>query len=507
MTNDAELLRQYVEHGSEPAFTELVTRHVNLVYSAALRQVGGDSHLAQDVAQGAFLALARKAGSLPEGVVLGGWLYRHTSFVARQTVRAERRRRAREEKAATMNPPDEGRDANWEQLAPILDEAMGRLGREERDAVVLRFFEGRDLRAVGTALGTSEDAAKKRVSRAVEKLRSFFGRRGVKVSASVLGGLLAGNAVIAAPTGLASVMSSGALAGAAAAASGTGIGIAIWKVVAMTTKLKTGIATGLMIAGLGVTVTMQYQATRQLREENLALRRQSAEADKLRTENAQLNDSLAAANKKDVSAESNRLELLRLRGQVSGLKRQLSDAAARARGSGGGKQAMMAGAGDQAPAEAENEAAEEQKQLAFAKMNFTKRWMMAFMLYSQEHNDQFPTGFDAAAGHLPDTQGDGKLPSVSTDQFEMVYQGSITNVAKPASTIVIREREPYRTPDGGWVKAYGFADGHSEIHKADDGNFTAWEQEHMQKPGGQNAGAAGATGTAGGNSAPDGGGN
>src|ERR1041385_8322662 len=155
MDDNHQLLRQYAADGSEAAFGELVARHVNLVYSAALRRTGGDAHLAQDVAQLVFTDLARKARSLPENVVLAGWLHRATRYAAAQWLRTERRRAAREQEAVTMNSilseadSDPSRrsptDADWAQIRPLLDEALDELGDDDRDALVLRFFEQRSL--------------------------------------------------------------------------------------------------------------------------------------------------------------------------------------------------------------------------------------------------------------------------------------------------------------------------------------------------------------------------
>src|SRR5262245_62151621 len=172
MHDDAQLLRRYAEAGSESAFSELVSRHIDLVYSAALRQVGGDSHLAQDVAQTVFADLARKARTVSGQRVLTGWLYQATRFASSKVIRTERRRANREKEAAAMQ--ELASDANWEQLRPVLDEAMGRLSSKDRDAVLLRYFERKELSAVGDALGTSEEAARKRVGRALERLRRYL---------------------------------------------------------------------------------------------------------------------------------------------------------------------------------------------------------------------------------------------------------------------------------------------------------------------------------------------
>src|SRR6266516_6379383 len=217
MNDDAQLLRCYAEEGSESAFSELVSHHIDLVYSAALRQVGGDAHLAQDVAQTVFADLARKARTVSGHEVLTGWLYQATRYAASKAVRTERRRSSREKEAVAMQ--ELSSDANWERLRPVLEEAMGRLGAKDRDAVLLRYFERKELRAVGDVLGMSEEAARKRVGRALERLRRFLMRCGVTLPATALAAALAGNAVQAAPAALAGAISAAVVAGAAAAGS------------------------------------------------------------------------------------------------------------------------------------------------------------------------------------------------------------------------------------------------------------------------------------------------
>src|SRR5437016_10111671 len=171
---DQQLLREYTGHRSEPAFAELVGRHVDFVYSAALRMVC-DSHLAEDVTQSVFLALAKNAAQLTDRPVLSGWLHRTAQNIAAQTVRTDVRRRAREQEAAAMNELQQP-DAVWEHIAPHLDAALGELSDPDRDALLLRYFEGKSAREMAQILGTSEETAQKRVSRAVERLREFFAK-------------------------------------------------------------------------------------------------------------------------------------------------------------------------------------------------------------------------------------------------------------------------------------------------------------------------------------------
>ena len=170
MTDSRKLLADYVKNGSEPAFHELVARYINLVYSAAVRLVDSDAHLAEDIAQTVFMDLARQARALSKSVMLGGWLHRHTCFVAAKTMRSNRRRQFRERQAVEMNVQQDHSAANLAEVTPILDEAINQLGAQDRAAILLRFFEQRDLRSVGEALGSSEDAAQKRVTRALEQL-------------------------------------------------------------------------------------------------------------------------------------------------------------------------------------------------------------------------------------------------------------------------------------------------------------------------------------------------
>lgn len=202
---DRELLQAWGLDGSEPAFTELVNRYVSLVYAAARRQAG-DPQMAEDVTQAVFLVLAQKAASLRSNVVLAGWLFRTTRFVAARALRAEMRRRHREQEAAAMNPethlPD-SHEATWMQVAPFLDEALAALPETDRNAVLLRFFQTKPMRAVGEHLGVSEDAAKKRINRALDKLRTFFSRRGMTITSAALLTIMAREAAQAAPAGLA----------------------------------------------------------------------------------------------------------------------------------------------------------------------------------------------------------------------------------------------------------------------------------------------------------------
>jgi RNA polymerase sigma factor (sigma-70 family) len=219
-SDDIALLKEYAESGSEPAFTALVGRHVNLVYSAALRGTG-NAHAAEEIAQAVFIILARKAKSLGDKTVLSGWLYQTARLTAANYLRGEIRRQHREQEAYMQSILDQPDGEAWRQIAPLLDDAMGRLGEKDRNAIVLRFFENKNLSEVGAALGASEDAAKMRLNRALEKLRKFFTKRGVVHSAAIITGVISANSVQAAPIGLAKTISAVAITKGAVASTST----------------------------------------------------------------------------------------------------------------------------------------------------------------------------------------------------------------------------------------------------------------------------------------------
>jgi len=273
MTENQDLLAEFVKNGSEAAFRELVCRYTNLVYSVAVRLTRGDSQLAQDVGQTVFSDLARKARTLPPDVMLGGWLHRHTCYVAATVMRGERRRQARERHAVQMNAMQDHTEDNLARVAPILDEAINQLGAEDRIAVLLRFFEERDLRSVGDAIGTNENTARMRVTRALEKLHVLLKHRGVTLSTTALGTVLAGKAVTAAPVGLAVAFSSAALATAAAQ---TGTTLTILKIMTMT-KLKVGIISAIVLAGVVTDLSMRHRSGARLLQENQSLLQQIAQ--------------------------------------------------------------------------------------------------------------------------------------------------------------------------------------------------------------------------------------
>jgi RNA polymerase sigma factor (sigma-70 family) len=233
MSDDATLLRRYAETRSQDAFTELVRRHLDLVYSAAFRRTGGDSHRAADIAQEVFATLARNARKLSRHSVLQAWLHTATRNASLNLVISEQRRKAREFQAVAQwnEPTNNGDSRDWERIKPLLDSAIDSLSRPDRDAVVLRYLERRDFYEIGVALRISSDAARMRTARALEKLRTLLARRGITSTAAALGAMVTDQSLMSAPVGLAPLVVSASVAGG-----GAGIGIAALLSSTMTTK-------------------------------------------------------------------------------------------------------------------------------------------------------------------------------------------------------------------------------------------------------------------------------
>jgi RNA polymerase sigma factor (sigma-70 family) len=266
MPDDMTLLREYSRHNSEEAFAALVSRHVNLVYSVALRDVR-DSHLAEEITQAVFVILARKAQSLNTKIVLSGWLCRATRYAGANALTIQRRRQRREQEAYMQSVLNEPEPDAWKQIAPLLGGAMAQLGQKDHDAVVLRFFEGKSFQEIGTALGATENAAKKRVAYALEKLRKVFFKHGIASTTAAIAVALSANSVQAAPVALAKSVTVAAIAkGTTASASTLTLIKGALKVMAWT-KAKTAIAisAAVILAAGTTTLVIQHQHRAQAR--------------------------------------------------------------------------------------------------------------------------------------------------------------------------------------------------------------------------------------------------
>jgi len=239
--DDWQCLSQYVHEGSQSAFREVVARHVDLVYTTC-RRVVRDAHLAEDATQAVFVILAKKARTIRRNTSLVGWLHNTARYVSSNAMRVAANRRRHEMEAAQM--PGYMRSAEEKSnhaAEDVVDRALNRLEAQERDAILLRFFEGRSFREVGVALSISEEAAKKRVWRGIEKLRQMLTPSGSAApAAATIAGILA--AAHQAPATLASVAAATALTGTGAA-----ISLAKGAVIAMAISKTKATAVGMLM--------------------------------------------------------------------------------------------------------------------------------------------------------------------------------------------------------------------------------------------------------------------
>jgi RNA polymerase sigma factor (sigma-70 family) len=314
--NDLELLRQFAHEASQEAFTTLVNRHLGLVYSAALRQVRSPQ-LAQEVSQSVFTNLARNAAKLRPDTILTAWLYRVTRHTAIDVVRREARRQAREQislQMSEMNDPA----ADWTHIEPLLDEAMESLEEADRTAILLRYFENKSLREVGQALGASEDAAQKRVNRAVERLREFFSKRRVTLGVGGLAALVSANAIQAAPGALAGTIAVGAMLAARTLSTSSAVITTKTIAIAMTTTQKALIA--LFITGAVAAGFYQLRQSARLREQAQALQQEHAQLDDLTRQRDSAKAEAARIRAENDALKKRPSEVVKLRGEVGKLR-------------------------------------------------------------------------------------------------------------------------------------------------------------------------------------------
>lgn len=330
--SDRELLRVYAQQGSEEAFAALAQRHLDLVYWTALRQVRSPQ-LAEEVAQSVFADLARRADQMKPDCILTAWLYRVTRCAAIDVVRGESRRRRREQAASRLaetEPPETA----WAAVEPLLDEALERLGQTDRSAILLRYFANKSLREVGEELRISEDAAQKRVSRAIESLRQFFSRRGVAIGSAGLVALLSTQAASAAPAGLGAAIAAGLSGATASSAGALGAGtIGFTKTIVMTTTQKLVVA-AVVAASIGTGVYQCHRASRsesESRSQRQQLGTMNQQVQQLAQERDEASNTLAGAQQQIEQLRRDSAELPKLRAEVARLReeaRQLAQAKA-----------------------------------------------------------------------------------------------------------------------------------------------------------------------------------
>ena len=309
-TDDMGLLREYAWGHAEEAFATLVTRHIDLVYSAALRHVG-NHHQAEEITQAVFVILARKARSLGPGTVLAGWLFRTARLTAANYLRTETRRARREQEAFMQSEPTENRGDPWQEVAPLLNDAIAALAEGDRNAIVLRFLQGKDYKQVAAALGGTEAAAHMRVSRALEKLRKLFARRGVVASAGALGAVLTANAAQAAPAGLAASVCAAAVQGTTTTASTLALVKGTLKLMAWTkTKLAIGASVVVMVAYQHLQYSSQAQQLAAARED-VRLKAEAAAAQQSRLAELQQQNNSISSTRREMEQELARLRARR----------------------------------------------------------------------------------------------------------------------------------------------------------------------------------------------------
>jgi len=323
MSDDMMLIQEYAQSNSEQAFATLVSQHVNLVYSVALRQVH-DPHLAEEVTQAVFILLARKAKSLSPKTILSGWLCRTARNLSANTLKIQRRRQFHEQESHMESILDESESDPWAQVAPHLDEALNCLGQKEHDAVVLRFFDGKDLKHVGAAMGTTEDGARMRVNRGLERLREFFTKRGVTLSTAAIAGAVSANSVQAAPAGLAAAITVAALSGSTITTTAV---IAATKAIAMTTLQKTFIISTAAVLTGGVIIEARQLAKAHAEAQTLRqqLRPMTDEIQQLQGEREETARQIASLREENEKLNGSTGELLRLRGEVGRLRLESRD--------------------------------------------------------------------------------------------------------------------------------------------------------------------------------------
>jgi RNA polymerase sigma factor (sigma-70 family) len=464
---DAQLLREYVREESEAAFGELVARYTDLIYSAVLRQ-GGSADIAEEVAQSVFTDLARKAPSLAdklnESGTIVGWLYRGSRYALAKRLRAELRRHNRESQAmqdfdpsasaSTTTPPD------WERVRPVLDEALADLSEEDRQAMLLRFFQNRGYQAVGAALRISDDAAQKRVGRALEKLRTHLARQGITTTAAMLSAVLSTNAIETAPVGLAARLAGASLAGAAAK-TGTTL-TAIMTI----TSFKAGIVATGIAAALAVWVAEEHASSVRWQEENAALREQIT-----RLGQAQASTPApvaASANSEELEKlRAEHAELLKLRGEAGKLRNSIEK-----------KQTELATVKSERD---QMMAVEKAQAMRAVTVNALKQIGVACYLYAHQNGDKFPTSFSQIEDQI---SGLGTNSGVGTNSFEFYDYGEPLSTARlpdpRAISLVAREKVPRQYPDGTLSRAYLMADGSVQVAEPSNGDFDAWEKEWIQ---------------------------
>jgi len=444
--SDHDLLREFAERGDEQAFAALLDRHLPLVYSTARRTLG-DATLAQDISQQVFTLLARRAASLKSATLLSGWLYRTTRYMAGHTRRAEHRRVAREQ-LALAHMTSETTGHVWQAIEQDLDAAMETLSQLDRDAVVLRYFENRSLREVGQALGKSDDAAQKRLSRAVEKLRTYFCHRGRPVAAASLTAAISACAIVSPPSSMAFGISAAAIAANSLSTATT---------IATSTSLMNPLIKPFLVAtaGIGAAAGLFYhhdQLSTQ-RAQNTVLQLRVAELESL----AQTNPVESSSRIAQLS-EAERSELSGLRGEVARLRREMTRAKAVAQSTAGTAQTPSDQDESNAPTSFPNLKPLQQHIELLKHVGLALRILCTDVDANPDLQAiKFTPGIPLPKEFLETL---GPLAS-SLDQIDLLVPNVswMLKAETQPDSIVARSRDAIPTEDGHFIRAYALGDG------------------------------------------------
>jgi RNA polymerase sigma factor (sigma-70 family) len=455
MMDDAELLSRYALNGDEAAFSELVQRCLPLVYSAALRQVRRPE-IAEEVAQVVFVILARKAKRLNRDVILSGWLYQTTRYASHRAIRTEIRRIKREREAAQQGAQMEQSETKWNTVEPMLDDLMARLREQDRLVLVLRFFEGQSLAQIGDRLGTSEDAAQKRVARALDRLRTLFSKKSVPTSTAVLASLLGNHSVGAVPVGLAAGVVVTATSSAAAIAPLTATLLKSTLIMMTWIKIKTLAPVGAAFAvAASVPIVGLHSQKVALEEENRALQAATIAVADYASKSEELDVlKLKVAEFEALREQAAEVHLLRARvsqmsqerkamiGQIDALKKALPTRVMNTEVSTGVDQI---------------DPAAEQR---IAVMSSLKQLALALHLYAGDHEGKFPGAISDLDDYLVLEASD----AIALDDLVMIDYGTLKSIEEPQVSVILASREPIGQNDSGVpVWAYAFGDGHAEL--------------------------------------------
>lgn len=473
---DAQLLREYARQGSDAAFGEIVARYTDLVYGAVLRQVGS-ADLAQEIAQSVFTDLARKASSLAESLdengTIVGWLYKSSRFALSKHLRAEQRRHNRERLAMEDFDPTSTTPPDWERVRPVLDEALADLSEEDRQAMLLRFFQNQGFQSVGAALGISDDAAQKRVGRALEKLRAHLTRHGITTTAALLSDVLSTNAYQTAPAGLAAKLAGAALSGAAVSTTST-------LTVMTIASQKIGIVATGVATVLAVCLAAEHRSVGKLQEENAALRQQISQATQAPPVAVPPAEPVLADVEELARLRNEHGELLRLRGEV-GILRDTQEKQQK-------ELASVHSEKDQMVAVEKAEAAR------VSAVNYLKIIGVASRVFANTNGEIFPTSLGQIKDNLV-TMGMERQMGIQEIEF-IDYGQPVTTSANP-NFFFAREKQPRQMPDGKWSRAYLLMDGAVQTAESDTGDFGEWEKQwnfHFSRSGAAPGGPLGQNG-------------